>query len=141
MKNYVKETIYRENIIKVELFCSLNDDKNLIETLQEVIKVHHGKRKIIFNNYLKVMKVVKKVNKNLNLEGIMITLDDGDRCYLSTYDILENKVVLSDNSLQFMINILNFVYNEQSLEIKTLDLESLDYVSYNEEKTLTKTRG
>lgn len=143
MQNYVIKRIDEEDLLKVELLCSLEDDKDLISDLQVKVKMYQGKGKILIDSYLALMYLVNGTSENLKLEAVRVLTKNGEIYYISTYDIKENRVILSDNSLCFMLNVLNYVNKQEKILVKVLDLKTLSYVDYNEdnhEKTLRKTK-
>ena len=141
MEKYIESHINEGDIKKIELLCSLEDDKDLIKDLEEKVIGYTGKSKILLDAYLTIMYLTDSIDSDLSLEGIRVVTNNNERIHVSTYDIKESRVIVSDNSLRFMLNVLNCINKGQNVFVKTLDYKMLEYVDYDKETSLVKTKG
>lgn len=132
MNKVLSNRINEEDIFKVELLCSESDNTKVISDLQEKGLTHTGKSKILIDSYLLIMYQLGMINSNLSLDDIRIVSMDNDVFHISTRDIINNRIVISDNAIRFILNIFKFIQKGENTTIKVLDLNTLDYVLYDD---------
>lgn len=140
MGKIIRENIELEDITSVDLLCSKEDNKKTTEQLRNRVNIHNGKNKLLTESYLFMTYLVGSVDENLKLDAIRVRTIDMKLYNITTQDIIENQIVISDNSVRFMLSILKYLSNsKEELSIKLFDYQNLDYIDYQEE--LPKSKG
>lgn len=140
MGKIIRKNIELEDIASVDLLCSKEDNKKTTEQLRNRVNIHNGKNKLLTESYLFMTYLVSSVDENLKLDAIRIRTSDMNLYNITTQDIIENQIVISNYSVKFMLNTLKYLSNQgEELSIKVLDYNTLDYVDY--QKELSKSKG
>ncbi len=141
MGKLIERSLISSDILNVDLLCSVEDDSELLNHLKKKVNINEGKRKILYDSYLVMSYLTKCYDESLTLDGVRVLTVDGEIFTVLTSDILENRIVLSDNALRFMLATLDYVNKQEVPSIKVLDYATLDYGDYKKDENLSKAKG
>lgn len=134
MKRITGEAVNSENIAKVELLCSKSIDENVNKQLKKRVNIQKGKSRIFTDSYLQLCFFINCYYPSLKLDGIKVITTDELAYSIFTDDIIDRQIAYNDKAIMLLLNVLNFINNQEKPLIKVFDDKRLDYIDYQDEE-------